>query len=274
MPTWWRICIREWTCGRTSEKDGGVVLSTRGAAKTGFGSRPGPSAGRKALLRALKPLTFTLALLPLLKIGINAFSGGLGANPIAEILNRLGYWTLVFLTLTLACTPAKILLRITWPLRIRRMLGLFTFFYAFLHFSTYLGVDKFFDLREVAADVTKRKFILVGFAAFCLLIPLAITSTNAMVKRLGYRRWKRLHRLVYVIAALGIIHFVWRVKADLRLPLRFAAIVGFLMAVRAGAWIRESVRSRATSPRAGPAARNDRSSSSSGRSDAAGQAAR
>ncbi len=193
---------------------------------------------RRFLLRWLTPAAFAASLIPLLKIGYDAFLGpGLGANPISEILNRLGFWTLTFLAITLSCTPAKILLGITWPLRLRRMLGLFTFFYAFLHFSVYLGVDQFFAFSEIWKDIAKRKFITIGFAAFLLMIPLALTSTNRAVRRLGFARWKRLHRLVYVIAALGLIHFLWRVKADLRLPLTFTAIISSLVAVRiAGAW--------------------------------------
>jgi sulfoxide reductase heme-binding subunit YedZ len=195
-----------------------------------------PSGGRKLRLRLLKPVAFTAALLPLARIGIDGLHGSLGANPIAEVLNRLGYWTLVFLTLTLACTPAKTLFRITWPLRIRRMLGLFAFFYALLHFSTYLGVDKFFDLHDIFEDIARRRFILAGFAAFLLLIPLAVTSTRGMVRRLGFRRWKLLHRLIYAIAALGLVHFFWRVKADHRIPLRFAAVVAALMLIRVYSW--------------------------------------
>jgi sulfoxide reductase heme-binding subunit YedZ len=202
---------------------------------------------RRFLRRSLKPATFAAALIPLGKIGYDAFLGeGLGANPIADVLNHLGFWTLTMLTITLACTPAKILLGITWPLRIRRMLGLFTFFYALLHFTTYFALDQFFDLGAIYEDVVRRKFITIGFAGFLLLIPLAVTSTDRAVRRLGFRRWKRLHRLVYVVAGLGLIHFIWRVKADLRTPLTFTAIILGLMAVRLAAWVRSRRRARRT----------------------------
>ena len=192
---------------------------------------------RRVALKWLKPAAFVACLVPLLKIGVDAFLGsGLGPNPIAEILNRLGFWTLTMLTITLACTPAKIVAGITWPLRLRRMLGLFTFFYGALHFAVYLGVDQFFDWRAILEDIAKRKFITFGFLALVLMMPLAITSTNRAVRRLGFARWKLLHRLVYIVAALGLIHFVWRVKADLTKPLTFIAIVSALMAIRIAGW--------------------------------------
>jgi methionine sulfoxide reductase heme-binding subunit len=206
---------------------------------------PGPVARKAALKtlstlawRFLPPVTFVLCLLPLGKLGIDGATGRLGANPIAEILNRLGWWTLFLLTFTLACTPAHLLFRINWPLSIRRTLGLFAFTYACLHFLTYLGVDKFFAWGEIIQDVAKRKFIAVGFIAFLLLIPLAVTSTRKAVKRLGYRKWKRLHRLVYLTGTLGVIHFYLRVKADHREPLIFISMVAGLFLVRAGHWLR------------------------------------
>ncbi len=196
--------------------------------------------------RWLKPAVIVLCLVPLGKIGYDAFLGhGLGANPIAEILNRLGFWTLTLLTITLACTPVKRFIGWTWPLRLRRTLGVLTFTYAFLHFTTYLAIDQFFDLRAIYADVVKRKFITLGFLAFLMLIPLALTSTNGSVRRLGYVRWKRLHRLVYVIAALGVIHFYWRVKADHRQPLIYIGIVAVLMLARGTAWFLDRRRGRA-----------------------------
>jgi sulfoxide reductase heme-binding subunit YedZ len=172
------------------------------------------------------------ALLPAARTGWLAFHDGLGPNPIAEVLNRLGLWTLILLLATLACTPVKILTGWAFPLRLRRMLGLEAFLYAFLHFGTYLGIDQFFDFGEIWKDIVKRKFITVGFLAFVLLIPLAVTSTNGMVRRLGFPRWKRLHRLIYVIASLGIVHFVWRVKSDLRQPLLYATVLAALLLVR------------------------------------------
>jgi methionine sulfoxide reductase heme-binding subunit len=170
--------------------------------------------------------------LPALLIGLDAWRGRLGANPIAEILNRLGFWALTFLLLSLAPTGIKILLGWTEPLRYRRMIGLFAFFYAFLHFATYLGVDQFFDLHAIGADIVKRKFITIGFLAFLLLVPLAVTSTDRWVRRLGFVRWKQLHRLSYLAALCGVVHFIWRVKADLRQPLTFAAILALLLLVR------------------------------------------
>jgi sulfoxide reductase heme-binding subunit YedZ len=158
--------------------------------------------------------------------------GRLGANPIEEVLNRSGFWTLVFLLLTLVPGAIRALNGWGGAMRYRRTIGLFAFFYACLHFGTYAGVDQFFDLAAIVEDVTKRKFIAVGFAAFVLLLPLALTSTDRMVRRLGFVRWQRLHRLVYVAAVLGVVHFVWRVKADLREPLIFAGVLGLLLAVR------------------------------------------
>ena len=172
------------------------------------------------------------AMVPAARTAWLAVRGGLGANPIAEAENRLGLWTLILLLATLACTPIKIASGWTFPLRLRRMLGLETFAYAFLHFATYLGVDQLFDLHEIGLDIVKRKFITIGFLAFVLLIPLAVTSTNGMVRRLGFARWKSLHRLVYVIAVLGVIHFVWRVKSDLRQPLVCAIVLAALLLVR------------------------------------------
>lgn len=182
--------------------------------------------------RLLVPAAVVAGLLPLAKLAVDAARGGLGANPIAEALNRLGFWTLVFLTLTLAATPAHDWLGLSWPVRIRRALGLLTFGYAALHLATYAGVDQFLDWAAIGADVVKRKFIAVGFATFLLLAPLAVTSTDAWVRRLGYRRWKALHRLAYAAALGGVLHFLWRVKIDLRLPLVFAVALGLLVALR------------------------------------------
>jgi sulfoxide reductase heme-binding subunit YedZ len=183
-------------------------------------------------IRTLKAATFALACVPLAKIVADGLLGRLGANPIEEVLDRLGFWTLALLTVSLVPTPAHDLLGLAWPVRIRRMLGLFAFSYATLHLSWYVGVDQFFDPAVLAKDVLKRKFMVVGFAAWLLLVPLAVTSTDRWVRRLGFARWKRLHRLVYVAALLGVVHFVWRVKADLRRPAWFAVAVGVLLAAR------------------------------------------
>jgi sulfoxide reductase heme-binding subunit YedZ len=180
----------------------------------------------------LKVAVGMAAFVPAAGTAFRFFTGALGPNPIAEALNELGLWTLILLLATLACTPLKIVFGWNWPLALRRLLGLCAFAYAFLHFSLYLGVDQFFAWGEIWKDISKRKFITVGFAAFVLLIPLAITSTNKMVKRLGFARWKRLHRLVYLAAVLGVIHFLWRVKADTRQPFIFGAVLLVLLALR------------------------------------------
>lgn len=174
-----------------------------------------------------------LAMVPAARIGVLALQGDLGANPIAEAMNRLGFWTLTLLLATLAPTPIQIVTGWKWPLRLRRMLGLETFLYVCLHFAVYLGLDQFFDWSAIGKDIAKRPFITVGFTAFVLLIPLAITSTDGMVRRLGFVRWKRLHRLIYMIAVLGVVHFVWRVKSDLRQPLIFAGVLAVLLTIRA-----------------------------------------
>ncbi|BDG04040.1 protein-methionine-sulfoxide reductase heme-binding subunit MsrQ [Anaeromyxobacter oryzae] len=185
-----------------------------------------------ARTRALKASAFVLCLVPLAKIAFDAFTDGLGANPIEQVLNRLGFWTLTLLTLSLVPTPVKELLGVAWPVRLRRLLGLFAFAYATLHLCWYVGVDQFFDLHVLAKDVLKRKFMAVGFVAWLSLAPLAVTSTDRWVRRLGFPRWKRLHRLAYAAAVLGIVHFVWRVKADALRPYVFATILAGLLGAR------------------------------------------
>ena len=172
------------------------------------------------------------ALAPLALLAADAALHRLGANPIEAVLNRLGFWTLTFLTLSLAPTPLHRWGGPAWPLRLRRLLGVTAFAYAALHFAWYLGVDQFFDLQVVAADVVKRPFITVGFAALLLLLPLAVTSTDGWVRRLGFARWKALHRLAYAAALLGVVHFVWRVKADRLKPALFAVAIGLLLLAR------------------------------------------
>ncbi len=181
--------------------------------------------GRRAAAGCwLKPLVFLLCLLPFAVLLYDGFTHQLGANPVEKITHRTGDWTLRLLLLTLAVTPLR---RITgWnPLiRIRRMLGLYVFFYACLHFLTYLVFDQFFDWQEIYKDILKRPYITVGFSAFVLLVPLAVTSTNAMIRRLG-KRWRQLHQLVYVVATLGVLHYLWLVKKDLREPLIYATML-------------------------------------------------
>jgi sulfoxide reductase heme-binding subunit YedZ len=202
-------------------------------------------AARRQLGSRLAKLAIgVLALVPAARIGGLAWARALGANPIAEAMNRLGFWTLTLLLVTLAPTPIQIVTGWKWPLRLRRMLGLEAFLYVCLHFAVYLGVDQFFDLGAIGKDIVKRKFITVGFAAFLLLIPLAITSTDGMVRRLGFVRWKRLHRLIYLAAVLGVVHFVWRVKSDLRQPLWFAAALAALLVIRATRATRPALAAR------------------------------
>ena len=210
---------------------------------------PSPRARRRWPLQAA---AIAAGLLPAAKIGWDALSGGLGANPIQAVLDRLGFWTLTFLALSLVPTPAHDLLGLSWPVRVRRMVGLFAFACATLHLAWYVGVDQFFDLRVLARDVAKRKFMVVGFSAWLLLVPLAVTSTDRWVRRLGFARWKRLHRLVYAAALLGVVHFVWRVKADLRRPSIFAVAIGALLLARAVPWTaRRAVRARHGGPAVG-----------------------
>lgn len=182
----------------------------------------------------LKGVLFVLALLPFVRLIAFGFLDRLGANPIEFITRNTGDWTLYFLCITLAVTPLRRLTGWNWLIRLRRMLGLFSFFYVVLHFMTFLWFDHFFDVGEMWRDVLKRPFITVGFIAFVLLIPLAATSTNAMVRRLGAKRWLWLHRLTYLILPLGILHFWW-MKAGKNLlaqPILFATIVSVLLLLR------------------------------------------
>lgn len=173
---------------------------------------------------------------------------GLGANPVEALEHGLGDWTLRFLLITLSITPLRKLLHAPALIRFRRMFGLFAFFYGCLHFTTYLGVDKFFNIHEILADVLKRKYITVGFSAFVLLIPLAVTSTAGWIRRLGGKRWQQLHRLIYVAAVLGVIHYLWLVKADIHKPLEYAAWLTVLLAYRLFVWVLPMARARGLWP--------------------------
>ncbi len=184
-----------------------------------------------ALVR-IKAVLFVAALVPLLRLVVAAFTGGLGVNPIEFVTRSTGTWTLSLLLITLAVTPLRRLTGWNWLIRLRRMLGLFAFFYACLHFTTYVWLDQFFDAAAIARDVVKRPFITVGFAAFVLLVPLAATSTNAMIRRLGGKRWQRLHYLVYLIATLGVVHYWWLVKKDVTQPMLFAFALAILLLYR------------------------------------------
>ncbi len=184
-----------------------------------------------------KVVVFLLCLVPVAALVWRALHGDLTANPIEFITRATGDWTLRFLVITLAITPLRKILRLPQLIRFRRMLGLFAFFYGCLHFSTWIGLDKFFDFAEMWKDVQKRRFITVGFTGFVLMIPLAITSTAGWIRRLGGRRWQRLHRAIYVSAVAGVIHYYWLVKSDIRKPLQYAGMVGILLAWRVGAWL-------------------------------------
>jgi len=180
----------------------------------------------------LKPGLFIGALLPLVSIAARAFSGALSANPIAEAENELGLAALIFLIASLACTPARRISGWTWPVRIRRELGLLAFAYASLHVCVYVLLDQTLDVQAIFDDVAKRPFITVGFGALVLLVPLAITSTRSSIRRLGFVRWQRLHQLAYVAAVLAAIHFIWRVKIDVSQPVTYAAVLVMLLLVR------------------------------------------
>jgi sulfoxide reductase heme-binding subunit YedZ len=191
-------------------------------------------------LTFIKAVVFLLALAPVARIALLA---GEKTNPLEYITFGTGDWTLYLLCITLAVTPLRRLTGLNWLLKLRRMFGLFAFFYATLHFTTFIWFDHFFDLQEVWKDVLKRPFITVGFAAFVMLIPLAATSTNAMVRRLGGKRWQALHRLVYIIAPLGILHYWWMksAKNNIGQPLLFGIIVALLLGMRLY-WKREKLQ--------------------------------
>lgn len=206
-----------------------------------------------AFLRHPKLWIFGLCLLPLVRLVVLGFNGGLGANPIEFITRSTGTWTLVGLMVTLSVTPLRRLTGHAGLIRYRRMLGLFTFFYVCLHFVTYIWLDQFFDPAAIVRDIIKRPFITVGFAAFLLLIPLAATSTHAMIRRLG-RRWQQLHRLVYAIAILGVVHYLWLVKKDLTEPLIYGVVLTLLLLMRLpwGVVLLQTIRNRLVSAGAWP----------------------
>ena len=202
----------------------------------------------------LKTLVFVLSLLPLAYYGWGAWHDALGANPIEAVTRGLGTWALNFLLITLAVTPVRKLTGWHAALRLRRMLGLFTFFYAALHLTSYLWFDQFFDWNEIALDILKRPFITVGMAAFALLIPLAATSSNFAIRRLGGRRWQALHRAVYAIGILAVLHYSWLVKADQSQPLFYGGILLVLLGLRA--WWREQERREQLAGKYTPKVRN------------------
>ncbi len=184
----------------------------------------------------IKGALFFACLIPLGRLVWFGINNQLGTNPIERITHSTGEWTLIFLMLTLCITPLRQLSGWSWLIKLRRMVGLYVFFYACLHFITYIWLDQFFDVAAIVKDVIKRPFITVGFAAFILLIPLAITSTNAMLKKLGGKHWQSLHRLIYLIAILGVLHFWWLVKKDITEPLIYAVILASLLGYRVMKW--------------------------------------
>src|SRR5947207_2321960 len=198
------------------------------------------------MIRYIKVAVFLLCLVPFVVL-LGKFFGprpfdmsgwglGLGANPVEALEHGFGDWTLRFLLVTLSITPLRKLLRVPSLIKFRRMLGLFAFFYGCAHFTTYLWLDKFFNLHEILLDVAKRKYITVGFTGFVLLIPLALTSTAGWIRRLGGKRWLALHRLIYAAAIAGVIHYLWLVKADIRKPLAYGAVLALLLGYRVAVW--------------------------------------
>jgi methionine sulfoxide reductase heme-binding subunit len=187
--------------------------------------------------RWTKAFLFLLCLAPLAFLLWGFFHNELSANPIEYITHKTGDWTLRLLLITLSVTPLRQILNLPKLARFRRMLGLFAFFYGCLHLTTWVWLDKFFDVQEMWKDVVKRRFITAGMTGFVLMIPLALTSTDKWVRRLGFVRWQRLHRLVYFSALAGVIHYYWLVKSDVRLPLMYAGILAVLLGYRLRTWL-------------------------------------
>jgi sulfoxide reductase heme-binding subunit YedZ len=189
------------------------------------------SLSQKKISFIIKPAVFLLCLVPFIVLLINAVNNNLGTNPVETLTHETGLWALRLLLITLMVTPLRRFTNVLWLIKIRRMLGLFAFFYAALHFTTYIWLDQFFDWKEILVDIPKRPFITIGFISFVLLMPLAVTSTNAMQRRLK-KRWLTLHKLVYLIPVLVIIHFIWSLKADYAEPLMYASVFSILMLSR------------------------------------------
>lgn len=189
--------------------------------------------------KCLKVAVFALCMVPLAHLAWQALHDDLGANPIEFVTHATGDWTLIFVVLTLSVSPARRILRQPELIRFRRMLGLFAFTYGFLHFTCWYGLDKFFDFAEMWHDIHKRPFITLGFTGFILMVPLALTSTAGSIRRLGGKRWRALHRLIYLTAIAGVIHYYWLVKSDVHKPVRYGIIVAALLLYRAGVWFRQ-----------------------------------
>jgi sulfoxide reductase heme-binding subunit YedZ len=196
--------------------------------------------------RALQVFTIVIGTLPVVSLAVSAFTDGLGANPVEQVTHVTGDWALRFLLLSLSVTPLRRLFGWSWAAPLRRTLGLTAFGYACLHYLIYLGLEHLFDWQLIVEDVLTRRYVWAGFAAFLCLVSLAVTSTRAMIRRLG-RRWVSLHRLVYLAAALGVIHFLWLVKSDLREPLLYAAVLALLLGLRLWFWLARS-RTRKPTP--------------------------
>jgi methionine sulfoxide reductase heme-binding subunit len=189
------------------------------------------------LLRSIKVVVFLFCLGPLGVLAWKAFHALLGANPVDVITRSTGKWTLVFLLLTLSVSPLRRLLRMPWLVRFRRMLGLYAFFYGTLHLMTYIWLDQFFNIQSMLHDIAKRKFITAGMTGFALMVPLAITSTSGWIRRMGGKRWQKLHRLIYLSATAGVVHFIWLVKADERRPIAYGSVLAALLLFRAATWL-------------------------------------
>ena len=207
----------------------------------------------KTLRLALKPLVFLVCLGPLATLAWKVTQQNLGANPVDVITRSTGKWTLTLLLITLAISPLRKLSGMPWLIRFRRMLGLLAFFYGSLHLTTYVWLDKFFDVQAMLHDIAKRKFITAGMTAWACMLPLAITSTTGWIRRLGGKRWQKLHRLIYLSAAAGVIHFIWLVKADLRRPLTYGAVLAVLLAYRSTTWLLGRAKSKANARQPAPA---------------------
>jgi sulfoxide reductase heme-binding subunit YedZ len=187
--------------------------------------------------KILKPIVFVAALIPLALLVLGSFRGSLGANPIEKITHQTGLWTLILLLVTLSITPLRRITAVNWVIQYRRMIGLFAFFYGCLHLMTYVWLDQFFDFHAMLHDVYKRPFITAGFTGFILMVPLALTSTQWSIRKLG-KKWQTLHRLIYFSALAGVIHFIWLVKKDIQEPVMYAIILGILMSIRVFYWAR------------------------------------
>ena len=183
-------------------------------------------------IRRSKPIVFVLCLVPITLLVVDILTGNISADPIEDITNVTGQWGIRLLLVTLAITPLRSITGINQLILLRRMLGVFCFFYILLHFLTWLVIDNFFDIQRMFEDIVERYYILFGSAAFAMLIPLAATSTNRMVKWLGAKRWLKLHKLVYLIGILGVVHFYLQVKADITQPVIYGAILAFLLGFR------------------------------------------